>query len=178
MCAGNNYEDCKVRFLSKPTTPSRLNFNVTSLADSVFTNQGNSLDTARQILSTHSEIIGFISKTSNERILALNINGRLTIFPNKTEQTNMFWKSFENTTEGWTPAFKDCHFLKGNWFYNFVAKRGNVSTGFFVKLKLDQCEENLTEIFGKKHQCDEETTYVSSLNLGKITAKSFLCESS
>ncbi|XP_063902350.1 metabotropic glycine receptor isoform X3 [Zophobas morio] len=157
--AGNNNEDCKIRFLSKPTAPSRLNLNVTAITTSFFHNlSSNFSDVAYRTLSAHSQIVGLIIKSPNERNLALNINNSLRIFPNKTLETNTFWKSFENGTQGWTPAFKDCRFLKGNWFYGFVTTRGNLSTELFLKLDLNQCDETLEEIFGGFQKCDYKTT--------------------
>jgi G protein-coupled receptor 158 len=160
--AGNNNEDCQIRFLSNSTTPSRLNFSVTGLVTSIFVNiTTNSSEIARKTMSKHTEVLGLILTTPNERILALNVTRRLRIFPNKTVETKAFWESFENRSEkqGWTPAFKDCYFLKGNWFYGFVAKKGNFSTALFLKIDLNQCDENLTEIFGNHQKCDQESTF-------------------
>lgn len=157
-------EDCKIRFLSKPTTPSRLNFNLTAVTSSIFANSNSNFsDIARLTLSTHPEILGLILKSSNEQILALNVAKRLRIFPNKTTESEVFWTSGGNYTQGWTPAFKTCHFLKGNWFYGFVAAKSNFTAVLFLNLYLNQCDDNLEEIFGRTQKCDQDTTYVSNI---------------
>ncbi|XP_015836028.1 metabotropic glycine receptor isoform X3 [Tribolium castaneum] len=159
--AANDNEDCKIRFLSKPTAPSRLNLNVTAVTSSIFANRAsdNFSDIARLTLTTHPEILGLVLKSPNEQILALNVAQRLRIFSNKTVENEAFWTGLGNQTQGWTPAFRVCHFLKGSWFYGFVATKSNLTTALFLNLQLDQCDDNLEEIFGKRHKCDQETTY-------------------
>lgn len=161
--AGNNYEDCQTRFLSKPTTPSRLILNVSTLANSIISRLShNSTLMARETLSQYPEIRGLILTSPKEQILAFNITRRLRIFPNRTTDTEMFWLSLENTKNGWSPAFKVCHFLKGDWFYGFVVRKGNSTVELFLDLNLNQCDEELVEIFQEPQKCDLDTTYVSS----------------
>lgn len=67
-----------------------------------------------------------------------------------------------NTSNGWTPAFKDCYMFPHKWLHAFVvkSKKDLFEVGLFFQLRLNQCDPRLKEIFGDLPKCDLDTTYV------------------
>lgn len=165
----HKYEECKNRFLSSPTAPTRLNYNITHLAqhinEQIHNKVYNFSTISRHILQQHTNVLGIILINNSEQILALNVSGRLRIFPNRTSDTEIFWQAYnKNNIEwggGWGAPFKTCHFPQHTWFYCYFLRTDNLSVGLFLKLHVNQCDDQFEEIFNGKHLCQEPTTYVS-----------------
>ncbi|CAH1133680.1 unnamed protein product [Ceutorhynchus assimilis] len=162
----SKYEACKIRTLSNNVTPTRLNYNATKLVDDTATkllknsqNMNFSL-ASRKLLSMQPDIAGVILTRVDERILALKINSRLRIFPNRTAETDVFWKAF-NEADGWGKPFKDCIFLANSWFYVYKHPVRKLGIGLFITIDLNQCDRDLEEIFGGPDKCDDSQICVS-----------------
>lgn len=164
-----NHEDCKIRFLSNNVAPTRLSYNATKLVKDIGSKllrnsqNMNFSSASRQLLSMQPDISGVILTRADERFLALNINSRLKIFPNRTAETDGFWKSFDVTTEGWGKPFKDCSFFARSWFYVYTYRVSDLRIGLYVTLNLDRCDNSISEIFGERHRCDD-SQMVSNIN--------------
>ncbi|XP_031342266.1 uncharacterized protein LOC116170179 [Photinus pyralis] len=158
--------NCETRTFPEPRIASDLSFDISfevnKIVAEISRNNSNFSDISQQVLSLHPEITGIILSSSVRLpILSLNIRERLKIFPNRTIETDVFWRTFETTNNGWGAPFLDCNFLQGVWFYAYVLKSADVGLGLFVPIKLNQCDYELADIFGGPHQCDEDTTKVS-----------------
>ncbi|KAF2894358.1 hypothetical protein ILUMI_11814 [Ignelater luminosus] len=164
----SNGAPCETKTLSEPRAATGLNFDISfeinNLVLEVSRNNTNFSDISQQLLSTHPQIVGVIlSSTIRLPTLSLNVRGRLKVFPNRTAETDVFWKTFDAPHNGWAPPFRDCNFLQGIWFYAYILKSADIGLGLFIPVKLNQCDFGLSDIFGGPHQCDDETTDVSNL---------------
>ncbi|XP_049822451.1 probable G-protein coupled receptor 158 isoform X2 [Aethina tumida] len=153
-------DECTTRFLTNATAPSGLSRDLNETLDRI----GDSLNAGRNLSATSWDLVSFnprlegvILGTHKYEILALNINKRLKIFPNRTTETESFWKSYKTGGKGWRRPFKDCHFFRRSWFYVYNFEIGDVNGSLFVKVVLNQCDVGLKEIFNGTHRCDEET---------------------
>lgn len=171
-----HHDVCEPKILSKPRIATHLNFDlsyqVMIMMNKINENSTKFPNIAKELLSTKPQIIGvFLSSETRVPILALNLKGRLKVFPNKTMETAVFWNSFSNATNGWNPPFRDCHLIPRTWFHLYMSKHSNASVGVLLPLKVNQCDNDLEEIFGGVDKCDPSTTYVSkfTLLLEKIT---------
>lgn len=82
---------------------------------------------------------------------------------------NMYWRELGvawNHTDGyksWGSPFRDCGPMTGRWLWPFsvtVQVRGiKVVATSFIAADTDPCIDALDVIFGKKHNCDRETTF-------------------
>lgn len=164
---------CQSRFLSSTASPTGLTYNVSGLAKGTvhrFGQNHNISTISRELLSEHRDILGVILVTKQDSALALNISGRLKVFPNRTAETDIFWRSFNLTEDGWGRPFKDCDFLRA-WMYSYFVKRSDHGVGLFVEIDLNQCDGALGEIYNGTHRCDPETTEVSSNQASVSTLK-------
>lgn len=109
------------------------------------------------MLNSNQELVGVILTS----VLALKTRKGPKLYRNVTKETESFWKAYHETLKYWGAPFRDCLSFPRAWFYPYVTKKDNDGVGFFLSLKLNQCDHNLTEIFGGTHQCDLETTFVS-----------------
>lgn len=109
------------------------------------------------MLNSDQELVGVILTS----VLALKTRKGPKLYRNVTKETESFWKAYHATPKYWGTPFRDCLSFPRAWFYTYVTKRDNEGVGFFLSLKLNQCDDNLTEIFGGSHHCDQETTFVS-----------------
>lgn len=165
-----NNELCQIMFLANPNSANDLNFDysfeVSNILSKIESNSTKFSQISQELLSRRTEIVGvFLSSSSGNRpTLALNFKNRLKIFLNQTPETEPYWKSFQTATHrGWNPPFRDCFFVPKTWFHSYVIKTKEAGVAIFVPLKLNQCNNNLAEIFGGPHRCDTTTTNVSSL---------------
>lgn len=163
-----HHDICEPKVLSKPRAATNLNFDlsyqVSLILLKLYDNSSKFPMIAKDLLTSKPQITGvFLSSETKNPILALNIKKRLKIFPNKTSETSIFWNAFTNATNGWNPPFRDCHLVPKTWFHLFVAKYSNISVGVLLPLKLNQCDNDLEEIFGGPDKCDPDTTYVSNI---------------
>ncbi|XP_037926728.1 probable G-protein coupled receptor 158 isoform X3 [Hermetia illucens] len=66
-------------------------------------------------------------------------------------------------TQLWGAPFRDCGPLQGRWLWPFsvsVVEYGyKIVASSFIAADVDQCNDALEEIFGRKHSCDRETTF-------------------
>ncbi|XP_050307291.1 probable G-protein coupled receptor 158 isoform X2 [Anthonomus grandis grandis] len=155
------HDDCKIRILSNNVPATGLNYNVSKLikeiGDDLLKNPHgmNFSLTSRKLLASRADVFGVIlRKTNDASVLALNINSRLRIFPNRTAETDVFWRTFDST-DGWGKPFKDCDYFSYSWFYVYAHRLSDLKIGLFIKLDLDQCDDRLKEIFGGGHKCGE-----------------------
>lgn len=155
-------EQCQSRLLFDTTVPTRLNFNITSIAENVVKSLDNVnlSNVARETFEKNKEIFGFAVSSRSDRGLALSVANRLKIFRNVTRETLLYWNSLNSTKNGWGRAFQECEFLR-TWVYVYFFRNEDVSVGLFVELKLDRCDRGQDEIFNGSHRCDEETMQVS-----------------
>lgn len=157
---------CETKTLGEPRTATGLNFNISievnRLVSEISLNNSNFTDISKKILSTHPEIAGIILASAIKApILSLNVDGKLIHFLNRTKETEVFWKAFDVEHNGWALPFRDCNYLKRVWFYAYLFKNSEVGLQLFIKVKLNQCDFHLADIFGGTHRCDQETTEVS-----------------
>ncbi|XP_018576107.1 probable G-protein coupled receptor 158 isoform X2 [Anoplophora glabripennis] len=151
---------CQSRFLSNTVSPARLTTDVSSLARGIASKigQNHNISTiSRELLSDHRDVLAVILVTKQDSALALNISGRLKIFPNRTVETDIFWRSFNLTDNGWGRPFKDCNFLR-TWLYSYFFKSAGYGVGLLIGIDLNQCDRTLSEIYNGTHRCDLETT--------------------
>ncbi|KAK4880411.1 hypothetical protein RN001_008557 [Aquatica leii] len=158
-----NGPSCESKVLSEPRTATGLNFDISfevnKIVVEISRNNSNFSDISQQVLTLHPEISGVILSSSTRfPILSLNIRERLKIFPNRTAETDIYWRSFDGTQNGWAPPFKDCYFLPDKWFYAYILKSADIGLGLFMPLQLNQCDFGLSDIFGGPHRCDDDTT--------------------
>lgn len=113
------------------------------------------------MLASHQELVGVILAST----LTLRTKRGPKVYVNRTRETDSFWKAYHATVNNWGAPFKDCFSFPRSWFYVHVTKRGDDGVAFFLPLKLNQCDSNLTEIFGGSHHCDEESTFVSNIRI-------------
>ncbi|XP_066247821.1 metabotropic glycine receptor isoform X1 [Euwallacea similis] len=157
----SRHENCKIRTLSNVITPTRLNNNMTALVTNIERKLGENSQnmnislTFRKLLWTQPDISGLILLKGNERMLALNVQSHLKTFSNRSAETEIFWTAFTSTEDGWGKPIKECIFSGGHWFYIYAHRRLTIKIGLFFKIELDQCDVNLSEIFGGLHKCDE-----------------------
>lgn len=111
-----------------------------------------------QVLTSHQELVGVILTS----VLALRTRKGPKVYENRTRESESFWDAYHNITRYWGAPFKDCFSFPRSWFYAYVTKRDGDGVGFFLPLKLNQCDSSLSEIFGGPHHCDQETTFVSN----------------
>lgn len=161
-----NNEICEPKILSKPRIATNLNFEISFEVHNIFkslaNNHTNYSTISKEVLSGSPQIFGiFLASENKSPSLALNLRGRLKVFPNRTIETEIFWSAFGNATNGWNPPFRDCVLLPRTWYHLYVSKHSNASVGVFIPLKVNQCDPDLEEIFGGADKCDRETTYVS-----------------
>ncbi|XP_072377192.1 metabotropic glycine receptor isoform X1 [Diabrotica undecimpunctata] len=153
----NHYDNCQSKILSDPTIPTRLTIDVEEIVEDVHNNlekNDNFSNLSREILKKNGVLgVLFISKTNHA--LALNVSKRLKIFPNRTSETEYFWNAL-NGTSGWGKAFKDCDFLQ-SWVYSYTSRTHNHSVGLFIEIELNQCHEELEEIFNGSHNCHRDS---------------------
>lgn len=164
----HNADSCETKILTEPRTAAGLNTDISYVINKIVIdisqNNSNFTDISQQLLSAHPEIAGIIlSSALRQPTLSLNIRERLKIFPNRTITTDVFWKVFDTSSNGWAPPFRDCYIFKETWFYAYVLKSSDVGLALFLPLQLDQCDFGLSDIFGGPNQCDDDTTYVSIL---------------
>lgn len=175
------HEDCKIRFLSNPVAPTRLKYNVTNLVKDIGskllrnTKNMNFSTASRNVLSLQPDISGIALSKIDERILALNINSRLKIFRNQTLETDVFWKAFSSSSDGWGKPFQDCNFFSANWFYVYVYSVKSVRVGVFIALNPDRCDNNIAEIFGGPHKCDTTQMCVSEHDVKRKKREAYRC---
>lgn len=108
-------------------------------------------------MNAHPELVGIILTS----VLVFRTRQGSKLYQNVTKETESFWKAYHATLNHWGAPFKDCTSFPRAWFYTYVVKKDGNGVGFFLPLKLNQCNSNLTEIFGGTHHCDQETTFVS-----------------
>ncbi|CAH1109091.1 unnamed protein product [Psylliodes chrysocephalus] len=156
----SHHEFCQSRVLSHPTIPTRLNIDVERLVEHVNKKLEEKLENfslvSRDILQ-HSGILGVAFTSKGHHLLGLNVSKRLKIFPNRTTETEIFWNALNGTKSGWSRAFKDCDFLH-TWVYSYVTSSLESTVGIFVQIILNQCDEELAEIFNGTHNCHQEST--------------------
>lgn len=156
-----NVETCEIRHLSKPLIPP-INYSTAINSILSLRNSTNFSVAVSEVFSKNIDIRGVILKSSFSA-LALNVRGEVKIYTNRTKETEGFWETYDLAAKEWTVPFKDCHVFRRTWFYAYVTKTAaDDGFGFFVPIKLDQCNPQLEEIFGRKHQCNPETTTVST----------------
>lgn len=166
----NTKNACSTRFLSKALPPTRLtpSFNATVNQTLYSWKLDNFSAMARRAISQTDDILGIITtKSDNDKYsLALNLNGRLRIFPNQTlsqksgSDVDAFVTAFNRThINQWGFPFKACYFGHRSWFYVFRAGTSRLdSVGFFFKLVPNRCDVSLKEIFNSSHLCDLTST--------------------
>ncbi|XP_055370745.1 uncharacterized protein LOC129605163 isoform X2 [Condylostylus longicornis] len=77
-------------------------------------------------------------------------------------ELGLAWNNTEGTNEWGTP-FRDCNALPGRWLWPY--RISIVDSGYkivataFIAADVDLCNDNLEEIFGRKHGCDRDTTF-------------------
>ncbi|KAJ8921069.1 hypothetical protein NQ315_015865 [Exocentrus adspersus] len=151
---------CYGRFLSDPISPTGLSYDAPNLVKETslkITRNQSFPVVSRELLTGHRDVLGVILVTRRDSVLALNVSGRLKIFPNRTAETSIFWKAFNTTENGWGKAFKDCNFLHA-WLYSYIFKNADYGVGLFIEVELNQCDPHLREIYNGTDKCDKEST--------------------
>ncbi|XP_044752083.1 probable G-protein coupled receptor 158 isoform X2 [Coccinella septempunctata] len=155
-------DTCQIKFVSRQTPSSGLTFDASQVTYEIYHKVVNNnlfkfANISRDIITRRKEVVGVIITKTKEYNLALNISGRLKVFPNRTSETEGFWRSFSESKTGWTPLFMDCYFFRSQWFYGYVLKTSDISIGLFVRVILNPCDESLEGIL-PKHRCHNEST--------------------
>ena len=165
--SSNNDDDCKSETMPQSVSPTWLNSSVSHYVNEILAMAADSAlnfsHIAQKVLSKRSDIFGvFLTSATKMPMLALNLQGKMNVFPNKTSETEVFWEAYHSATlNGWTPPFRDCSFLYKTWLHLYVIKTSRVGVGLFLPMKMDHCDDDLVKFTGGAHKCDRETTIVS-----------------
>ncbi|KAK9888465.1 hypothetical protein WA026_000713, partial [Henosepilachna vigintioctopunctata] len=174
-------DTCQIKFLSRQAPSSGLTFNASQATYEIYhkvvnNKSFNFANISREILAQRRDVVGVVITRNNNYGLGLNISGRLKVFPNRTTETEVFWKSFGQSETGWTPLFMDCYFFRNQWFYGYMLKTSDISIGLFIKVYLNPCDESLLGII-PKHRCNNETTTCEPVygEEGQLGGNSYRC---
>ncbi|XP_045471874.1 probable G-protein coupled receptor 158 isoform X2 [Harmonia axyridis] len=155
-------DSCEIKFLTRQAPSSGLTFDASQVTYEVYHKVVNNdlfrfVNISREIITQRKEVVGVIITKTKEYNLALNISGRLKVFPTRTSETEGFWRSFAESKTGWTPLFMDCYFFRNQWFYGYVLKTSDISIGLFVRVNLNPCDDSLEGIL-PRNKCHNEST--------------------
>ncbi|XP_037959512.1 probable G-protein coupled receptor 158 isoform X2 [Teleopsis dalmanni] len=72
------------------------------------------------------------------------------------------WNSTDSTPK-WGAPFRDCNLLKGRWLWpfriSFTDSKIKIVAAAFTAADENVCNDELEEIFGRRHGCDRNTTF-------------------
>uniref|UniRef100_A0A336MEB0 CSON014205 protein n=1 Tax=Culicoides sonorensis TaxID=179676 RepID=A0A336MEB0_CULSO len=106
---------------------------------------------------------------------------------NKKTYLSAYWRELGaawNQSDGaqfWGVPFRDCGPLQNRWLWPFsvtVVEHGQkVVTTAFIAADVDECNDALEPIFGRRHSCDRETTFclMNDMNISAPRANKYTC---
>lgn len=126
---------------------------------------------ANQALEEDDNLLAVAIASPSIPFAVVQFRGHLKNAVDHTNHTylTMYWRELAiawNFTDGesfWSVPFRDCGPLKGRWLwpFNVIVQDGNnkIVASSFIAADVDQCNDELEQIFGRKHSCDRETTF-------------------